>query len=99
MDNNSWFLVMMFLLIFQIKRLENLVDEQSKQRKSDNSQLPQVNGPEMQLYEIQSEFTNVRTNLGSLKVFIIRVITDFDPVINNSDCHYGDKAWGRRTLL
>ena len=58
-----------------------MVDEQSKQRKSDNSQLPQVNGPEMQLYEIQSEFTNVHTNLGSVKVFIIMVITDFDPVI------------------
>lgn len=44
-------------LVEEIMRLENLLDtEQSKQRKSDNaSSVPQVNGPEMQLYEIQRE--------------------------------------------
>ena len=57
--------------VFQIKRLENVVDEQSRQRKSDNSQLPQVNGPEMQLYEIQSKFTNSYMSLGSATVFVV----------------------------
>ncbi|KAL8600595.1 hypothetical protein ACOMHN_062466 [Nucella lapillus] len=40
----------------EVKRLENLLDdEQSKQRKSDSTQVPQANGPEMQLYEVQRE--------------------------------------------
>ncbi|XP_076461255.1 leucine-rich repeat flightless-interacting protein 2-like isoform X2 [Babylonia areolata] len=43
-------------LVEEVKRLENLLDdEQSKQRKSDVNNLPQVNGPEMQLYEVQRE--------------------------------------------
>lgn len=41
-------------LIEEVKRLENMLDEQSKQKK-DHPQLPQVNGPEMQLYEVQRE--------------------------------------------
>lgn len=43
-------------MIEEVKRLEGLLDDaQSKQKKNDNSQLPQANGPEMQLYEIQRE--------------------------------------------
>ncbi|KAK7500794.1 hypothetical protein BaRGS_00008038 [Batillaria attramentaria] len=44
-------------LVEEIKRLENLLDdEQTKQKRSDtSSSVPQVNGPEMQLYEIQRE--------------------------------------------
>ncbi|KAL8586026.1 hypothetical protein ACOMHN_045412 [Nucella lapillus] len=43
-------------MIEEVKRLESLLDDaQSNQKTNDNSQLPQVNGPEMQLYEIQRE--------------------------------------------
>ncbi|KAK7109933.1 leucine-rich repeat flightless-interacting protein 2-like isoform X2 [Littorina saxatilis] len=42
-------------LVEEINRLENSIDEQSREKKSDNPQVPTVNGPEMQLYEIQRE--------------------------------------------
>lgn len=44
-------------LMEEIKRLHNLLDdEQTKSKKTeDSAKIPQINGPEMQLYEIQRE--------------------------------------------
>ncbi|XP_076434641.1 leucine-rich repeat flightless-interacting protein 2-like [Babylonia areolata] len=42
-------------LIDEIKRLEGLLNDKQSEETNDSSELPQVNGPEMQLYEVQRE--------------------------------------------
>lgn len=56
---------MLFSVFCQIKRLHNLLDdEQTKSKKTeDSAKIPQINGPEMQLYEIQRKFSPVFCNL------------------------------------
>lgn len=43
---------------FQLKKLTDLLEEErSKKKNSEDNQIFQANGPEMQLYEIQSKFS------------------------------------------
>ena len=39
----------------QVKRLETELDEEKSRRDTKSSSVPQMNGPEMQLYEVQSK--------------------------------------------
>lgn len=41
--------------VFQIKRLENEAEEEKSKREYSSPKVPQINGPEMQLYEVQSK--------------------------------------------
>lgn len=45
--------------IFQIKGLKDELEEEKSKREHKSSSVPQINGPEMQLYEVQSKSSTV----------------------------------------
>lgn len=58
---HNWYWLIQTILIkyFQIKGLKDELDEEKSKREHKTSSVPQMNGPEMQLYEVQSMFNTV----------------------------------------
>lgn len=60
-DISYWYWLNQTILIeyFQIKGLKDELDEEKSKREHKTSSVPQMNGPEMQLYEVQSMLDTV----------------------------------------
>lgn len=52
-------LIFEYPAIFQIKGLKDELEEEKSKREHKTSSVPQINGPEMQLYEVQSKSLTV----------------------------------------